>query len=49
MTVILQPHSHSVKSLLTVLTAAAVFDTGQPLPVSDSLVLQNAVIDFPSH
>jgi peptidase M23-like protein len=28
---------------------AVVFDGGEPLRVSDSLVLENAVIDFPSH
>jgi hypothetical protein len=28
---------------------AVVFDAGQPVSVSDSLVLENPVIDFPSH
>jgi hypothetical protein len=41
MTIILLPHLYFVKSLLTGLTAAAVLDAGQPVPVSDSLMLEN--------
>jgi hypothetical protein len=49
MTVILLPHLYFVKSLLSGLKGAAVFDAGRPVPVSNSLVLENRVIDFLSH